>query len=64
MIRYWGRQFFAHYLSVECKVERKSESDKHLAMKHALKERIDEVSFSMILRRTQSLLLSNGWPWR
>lgn len=36
-----GRQFFKHFPEVECTVEHKSESDQHLAMKRALKERID-----------------------
>lgn len=36
-----GRQFFAHYPLVNCEVEHKSESPQHLAMKQALKERIN-----------------------
>lgn len=36
-----GRQFFKHYPEVECDIEHKSESDQHLAMKRALKDRID-----------------------
>lgn len=35
------KQFFRHYSVTECAIEHKSESDQHLAMKHALKERID-----------------------
>ncbi|MCX2748979.1 hypothetical protein OOZ51_14315 [Arthrobacter sp. MI7-26] len=36
-----GRQFFKHYPGVACSVEHKSESDQHLAMKQALKDRIN-----------------------
>lgn len=36
-----GRQFFAHYSLADCEVEHKSESPQHLAMKRALKERIN-----------------------
>jgi hypothetical protein len=35
------KQFFRHYRVTECTIEHKSESDQHLVMKHALKERID-----------------------
>jgi hypothetical protein len=35
------KQFFRHYSVTECTIEHKSESDQHLAMKHAMKERID-----------------------
>ncbi|XAS74021.1 hypothetical protein VUN82_09395 [Micrococcaceae bacterium Sec5.1] len=38
-----GRQFFKHYPDVECGFEHKSESAQHLAMKRALKDRIDAV---------------------
>lgn len=34
------KQFFRHYRVTECTIEHTSESDQHLAMKHALKERI------------------------
>lgn len=36
-----GRQYFAHYPSLECPVVHKSESPQHLAMKQALKDRIN-----------------------
>lgn len=36
-----GRQFFKHYPEVECDIEHKSESDQHLALKRALKDKID-----------------------
>ena len=36
-----GRQFFKHYPDVECAIEHKSESPHHLAMKRALKDRIN-----------------------
>ncbi|MDQ0148076.1 MULTISPECIES: competence protein CoiA [Micrococcaceae] len=36
-----GRQFFAHLPLVDCEAEHKSESPQHLAMKRALKERIN-----------------------
>lgn len=36
-----GRQFFKHYPDIKCTIEHKSESDRHLAMKRALKDRID-----------------------
>lgn len=35
------RQFFKHYPDVECPIEHKSESAQHLAMKQALKDRIN-----------------------
>lgn len=38
-----GRQFFKHYPDVECSIEHKSESPQHLAMKRALKDRINAV---------------------
>ncbi|PNH86108.1 competence protein CoiA [Arthrobacter sp. AFG20] len=36
-----GRQFFKHYPDVECPVNHKSESEQHLVMKRALKDRIN-----------------------
>lgn len=36
-----GRQYFAHYPRFECPVVHKSESHQHLAMKQALKDRIN-----------------------
>lgn len=36
-----GRQYFAHYPNLECPVVHKSESPQHLAMKEALKVRIN-----------------------
>ncbi|WP_427174507.1 hypothetical protein [Arthrobacter sp. 92] len=36
-----GWQFFEHYPSVECVIEHKSESDRHLVMNRALKDWID-----------------------
>jgi hypothetical protein len=42
-----GRQYFAHYPSLECPIEHKSESPQHLAVKQALKDRINApLSFS------------------
>jgi hypothetical protein len=38
-----GKQFFKHYPEVDCPIEHKSESDQHLAMKRALKDRINAV---------------------
>lgn len=38
-----GRQFFKHYPDVDCDIEHKSESPQHLAMKQALKARINAV---------------------
>lgn len=36
-----GRQFFKHYPDIECPIQHKSESAQHLAMKQALKDRIN-----------------------
>ncbi|QHK18515.1 hypothetical protein GU243_00500 [Pseudarthrobacter psychrotolerans] len=36
-----GRQFFKHYPDIECPIQHKSESAQHLAMKQALKNRIN-----------------------
>lgn len=36
-----GRQFFKHYPDIECPIQHKSESAQHLAMKRALKGRIN-----------------------
>lgn len=38
-----GRQFFKHHSDVACGIEHKSESPQHLAMKTALKDRINAV---------------------
>jgi hypothetical protein len=36
-----GRQFLAHFPSVDCPIVHKAESAQHLAMKQALKDRIN-----------------------
>ncbi|MBE4719536.1 hypothetical protein [Pseudarthrobacter sp. AB1] len=38
-----GRQFFKHYPEVDCDITHKSESAQHLAMKQALKDRVNAV---------------------
>lgn len=39
-----NRQFFRHHSEVACSIDHKSESEQHLAMKRALKDKIDTMS--------------------